>query len=155
MTNCCPTCGQKIRQQRIPTGVLKTSMSDLSHCAVRRAVNSGRLPRISTVKCVDCGSQAQRYDHYLGYARENWLKVQPVCHRCDGLRMKARGENRKPWSTKRVGPRMSDGRFFSLPGYNSSRPRRNIGPLDQRGRFVTLQASRLAARVMESTATAQ
>lgn len=63
--------------------------------AVSNAIRSGKLARPSTMCCVDCGKQASRYDHYLGYAPENRLAVQPVCAPCDGLREKARGYRRQ------------------------------------------------------------
>lgn len=63
--------------------------------AVSNAVRGERLPRVQTMACVDCGKPATRYDHYKGYAAENRLDVQPVCHRCDGVRKHQRGEMRK------------------------------------------------------------
>lgn len=59
--------------------------------AVSNAVTDGRLAPVRTRICVDCGAEATRYDHYLGYAHENRLDVQPVCSTCDGLRERARG----------------------------------------------------------------
>lgn len=51
--------------------------------AVHRAVwSSGVLPQVSSQKCVKCGSQAAHYHHYLGYAPEHWLDVEPLCNRC-------------------------------------------------------------------------
>ena len=56
--------------------------------AVTRAVSGGRLPRASSCKCFDCGGPAKEYDHYLGYEREYWLTVQPVCKVCHSKRGK-------------------------------------------------------------------
>lgn len=61
------------------------------HATIQRAIRAGQLSRISEQLCVDCGSQATRYDHYLGYEREHWLDVQPVCSSCDGQREIQRG----------------------------------------------------------------
>jgi hypothetical protein len=46
----------------------------------------GRLPDVTSQTCVDCGARATDYDHYKGYARENWLDVEPVCTPCHGKR---------------------------------------------------------------------
>ncbi len=50
--------------------------------AVGLAVASGRLPRANTQPCTDCKGVASEYDHYLGYEREHWLSVEPVCRLC-------------------------------------------------------------------------
>lgn len=54
--------------------------------AVNKLVSNGELPRVSTLSCFDCGEQAREYDHYLGYAKENWLDIQPVCWICHSKR---------------------------------------------------------------------
>lgn len=51
--------------------------------AVNAAVQSGRLPRAKTQKCVDCGKQAHGYDH-RDYNKP--LDVVPVCQSCNKLR---------------------------------------------------------------------
>ena len=63
-------------------------MSDqsIAHAAVYRAVASGRLPKVTTQACVDCGEVAAHYDHYKGYAPENCLEVQPRCNSCHRTR---------------------------------------------------------------------
>ena len=50
---------------------------------VFKAVKSGKLPRASTQKCMDCGAQAQCYDH-RDYSKPHM--VDPVCKRCDSKR---------------------------------------------------------------------
>lgn len=47
---------------------------------VAKAVREGRLPRVSTQVCVDCGKQAQAYDHRRYSAP---LDVVPVCTPCN------------------------------------------------------------------------
>lgn len=47
---------------------------------VSKAVKEGRLPRVSTQTCVDCGKQAQAYDHRRYSAP---LDVVPVCTPCN------------------------------------------------------------------------
>lgn len=54
-----------------------------AHAAVSKAVSSGRLPRASTLYCVDCGAFAYDYDH-RDYDRP--LDVVPVCRRCNLMR---------------------------------------------------------------------
>lgn len=61
---------------------------DKARVAVARAKKAGRLPKASDLLCVDCGRQAQEYDHYLGYNEEHWLDVQPVCKPCHERRGK-------------------------------------------------------------------
>lgn len=40
------------------------------------------FPKPSTLMCVLCKKQAQEYHHYLGYTKEHWLDVRPVCKIC-------------------------------------------------------------------------
>ena len=47
------------------------------------AVLGGRLPKASSLICVDCGEQAARYDH-RDYRKP--FEVDAVCHRCDNRR---------------------------------------------------------------------
>lgn len=49
---------------------------------INQAVARRKIPRASTLKCVECGQQAKFYHHYLGYAQVNWMKVKPVCECC-------------------------------------------------------------------------
>jgi hypothetical protein len=68
---------------------------------VQLSFRSGRIPHPNSLACVDCGHLVPRgatrrrdmheYDHYLGYAAENHMKVQPVCVPCHHKREKARG----------------------------------------------------------------
>ncbi len=50
--------------------------------AVAYAVRTGKLPSISTRRCKECGEQAQHYHHHLGYEKEDWLEVIPICAIC-------------------------------------------------------------------------
>lgn len=52
--------------------------------AVRLAVKEGRLPRVSTLACADCGARAHHYHHHRGYQPENHLSVEPLCRSCHG-----------------------------------------------------------------------
>lgn len=63
--------------------------------AVNNAVQVGRLPKVKTLACLDCGAIAQEYDHYLGYSEVHWYDVEPVCTSCHGRRSAERGERVK------------------------------------------------------------
>lgn len=50
---------------------------------VSQSVARGLIPPAAKLKCVDCGSQAQQYDH-RDYGKP--LKVKPVCRKCNSKR---------------------------------------------------------------------
>ncbi len=60
--------------------------------AVNRAVRLGKIPRARDCDCVDCGHSAAHYDHVHGYAKDDWLRVEPVCTTCHGKRARERDE---------------------------------------------------------------
>jgi hypothetical protein len=67
----CLSCGPLVRVD---------SGRTLATRAVMLAVRSGKLPRASTLLCVDCGAQALDYDH----RDYNFpLAVDPVCRQCN------------------------------------------------------------------------
>lgn len=47
---------------------------------VREEIRKGRLPRVNTLRCVDCGLPARRYDH-RDYSKP--LDIEPVCNGCN------------------------------------------------------------------------
>lgn len=49
--------------------------------AVNTEVAAGRLPRVVSHTCADCGNQAKHYHHW-SYAPEHWLDVIPLCAQC-------------------------------------------------------------------------
>lgn len=56
-----------------------------AHQAVKRAIETGKLPPIDSVICADCGeAQAEEYHHTNGYEKEHWLDVTPLCLACHG-----------------------------------------------------------------------
>jgi len=61
--------------------------------AVYKAIMSCKLIIPQVLNCADCSNQAEEYDHYKGHARENRLKVQPVCRPCHVIR--TMNDNRK------------------------------------------------------------
>lgn len=80
--------------------------------AVGAAVFAGKLTPPGKLPCTDCGhlgdDRRHEYDHYLGYAREHWLSVQPVCKPCHIKRtMSSEAWRNRPKSTGR--PRLADG----------------------------------------------
>lgn len=62
---------------------------------VATAIKSGTLANPKTLLCADCLTPAREYDHYLGYALEHRLDVQPVCRSCHVEREKRRRPNCK------------------------------------------------------------
>ena len=79
----CDSCREAGRR-----GVLLGSKRDniggaRAMAAVSAAIQDGFLARPATCVCVDCGAQAQQYDH-RDYRRP--LEVEPVCRSCNKLR---------------------------------------------------------------------
>ena len=66
---------QRLHQLRYPD-------RQAARFAVSRAVKSGKMRPASEYHCVDCGEQAQEYDHFWGYAKEYQRCVVPVCSAC-------------------------------------------------------------------------
>lgn len=54
-----------------------------AHSQVKYAIKHGNLAPIKDMKCVDCGSQAEIYDH-KDYNKP--LEVEPVCRSCNRKR---------------------------------------------------------------------
>ena len=50
--------------------------------AVRHAIDRGEIPPVTTLPCKHCGQPAVHYHHDLGYERQYWLHVDPVCQTC-------------------------------------------------------------------------
>lgn len=68
---------------------IASTRMNLAKMKLANAVKRGRVPRAQTLACVDCGVQAQCYDH-RDYLKP--LDVVPVCHRCNKRR--GPGKNR-------------------------------------------------------------
>jgi len=49
---------------------------------VRNEIKAGRLPPDHSLPCHVCNKTAEEYHHYLGYAKEFWLYVIPICRTC-------------------------------------------------------------------------
>lgn len=78
----CPNCCDHRRQMQLE------AMSRVS-----LAVRNGYLPRVSTLKCVDCGAQAAAYEH-RDYSKP--LEVEAVCRPCNRKRGPASLGEEKP-----------------------------------------------------------
>lgn len=50
--------------------------------AVMHAVERGDIPPAKELDCAHCGQPALEYHHFLGYERNHWLDVIPLCHPC-------------------------------------------------------------------------
>ena len=50
--------------------------------AVRHATERGEIPPVSSLLCKQCRQPAVHYHHDLGYERQYWLHVLPVCQAC-------------------------------------------------------------------------
>lgn len=76
----------KARQDALPLFAELVKLKKAARRCVHSAVRRGRLPRVTTLICVECGErQAEHYHHYKGYAVEHRLDVVAVCARCHGL----------------------------------------------------------------------
>lgn len=62
----------------------------LAHRAVARAIRAGQLRPIKDCMCVDCGAQAEHYEH-RDYSKP--LQVEPTCRRCNFRRGPAAGSD--------------------------------------------------------------
>ena len=52
---------------------------------VNNAIAKNKIPKASTLQCINCGNQAQQYHHHNGYNIEHWLDVVPMCIPCHSL----------------------------------------------------------------------
>jgi len=52
---------------------------------VNNAVAKKKIPKVTTLQCIDCGSPAKQYHHHKGYDVEHWLDVVPMCISCHSL----------------------------------------------------------------------
>lgn len=63
---------------------------------INQEVRIGNLPNPNDLPCTDCGhignDKRHEYDHYLGYSKEHFFDVKPVCSRCHKHRARVRGE---------------------------------------------------------------
>jgi hypothetical protein len=50
--------------------------------AISDRVYRGTMAKATTLECRECGKPAAQYHHHLGYEREHWLDVVPLCCEC-------------------------------------------------------------------------
>lgn len=74
--NRCPTCSAA-------RGYFTPRVATDAHKVVRAAIITGVLPPAKSLRCADCGAQAQQYDH-RDYSKP--LDVDPVCRSCNAKR---------------------------------------------------------------------
>lgn len=68
------------------------SVQARAHSKVHWQVKCGNIPPVRTLRCLDCGAQAEQYDHTEGY--EKPLVIDPVCAKCHKKREMLRGTHR-------------------------------------------------------------
>lgn len=59
---------------------------------LKKRVKRGLMPHPTKLQCLDCGKQAECYDHAYGYDGKNRYRVDPVCWPCHRIRGKSRKE---------------------------------------------------------------
>lgn len=74
--------GKRPRKRREKRQTEKHPARRKAKQAVNDAVRSEKLPRVTDLVCSICKEPAQEYHHYRGYAKRNWLNVQPLCRTC-------------------------------------------------------------------------
>lgn len=74
--------GKQYRKKRSQAYQENNRAAINAHAAVYKAVRAGRLAPVNTLICTFCENQAKEYHHYLGYERENYLNVIPLCKKC-------------------------------------------------------------------------
>lgn len=87
MSRACMHCGHSVGHRRsvmcgpcvYPHGRLRVDAAQV----LFKAVHSGQVPPAKGQQCVDCGRDADRYDH-RDYSQP--LNVQPVCASCNTKR---------------------------------------------------------------------
>jgi hypothetical protein len=74
--------GKITRNQNARNYRKKNSQKIKARNAVNYEIKQKRLKHPTDFKCMYCPDNAKEYHHHLGYAKENWLDVVPVCFKC-------------------------------------------------------------------------
>jgi hypothetical protein len=61
---------------------VRVDLRPKAHAFLAKQIADLVLPAPYDLKCVDCGSPADHYHHYLGYRKKYWWSVNPVCSKC-------------------------------------------------------------------------
>ncbi len=102
MTSICRVCNCEIIDRHhsaklcFPCADHRNNGGYKAHSKVKYAIKQGIIAPIKEMKCVDCGCQAEIYDH-KDYNKP--LEVEPVCRSCNRKRGSAIPLN-KDFSTK-------------------------------------------------------
>jgi len=89
MINLCRVCDSEIQDRHhsaklcFPCADHKENGGHKAHAKVKKAIKDGFLSPVKHLKCLDCGSQAEIYDH-KDYNKP--LEVEPVCRSCNRKR---------------------------------------------------------------------
>ena len=89
MTSLCRVCHSEIIDRHhsaklcFPCADHSVNGGHKAHREVKKAIKNGILSPIQEMKCLDCGKQAEIYDH-KDY--NNPLDVEPVCRSCNRKR---------------------------------------------------------------------
>jgi hypothetical protein len=74
--------GKEVRRQAAARMRAKYPERDKARKRISQLVADGRLPPARDLACKKCGSNASEYHHHLGYDKEHWFDVIPLCHDC-------------------------------------------------------------------------
>lgn len=94
----CFPCADKKERESIASWQRKHPLAVKARSAVACAIKKGDLRPAKECKCVDCGRQAEVYDHRNYYKP---LAVVPVCKRCNRQRGAATPYKREALKQKR------------------------------------------------------
>jgi hypothetical protein len=79
--------GKRLISENIKRFKKKNPEKPKAYDAVKYAIQSGKLPRVSTQTCTDCGEQAEHY-HHESYDKKDRLNVVSLCALCHKQRHK-------------------------------------------------------------------
>lgn len=53
-----------------------------ARAVINKAIVKKRIPAPSSLSCKKCHNQAEHYHHHMGYSKQYWLDVIPLCRPC-------------------------------------------------------------------------
>lgn len=68
---------------------IKDTLKWKARNAVRQKINTGKMNYARMLACAFCGKQASSWHHHLGYKKQHWLDVIPLCKICHANEHKA------------------------------------------------------------------
>lgn len=78
----CLACSRVAIRRKRRLGRPSVTVGNQASEAVRLAIQRGKLAPIETQNCQRCGYKAEHYHHHIGYAKQHWLDVMPLCISC-------------------------------------------------------------------------